>query len=675
MANIEALPLPSEIDTQRRLTPAVRDIVLPAVWVVVGVFLSHVYARNLLALPPWLTAPAPLFLPQAVILSVLLLTPARRWWAYLAVYYVALVLFGVTIRSAPIGFCLLANIANVIEPLVGAALFRRFVSPSEQFTSLRAVVIYVGAVALGSVLGATWGSAARAQAGASLGGSWPGWFLADVLASLVLAPTIVLWVSGGRQALRVRRPGRLLEATLLGGAILLFAGIMLTGALADTERAPALLFLPVSLLVWAAVRFGPLGLMSALSLLMVLAMVGAAQQVGPFAGRPADANIFTLQLFLLGIGVPLFALAALAEEREQDRERLRQGRESYRAVVAKLPQSTVLRFGPDLRQHSAVGEGLSHLGLSDDGIEGKTPAESFPSEIAATLEPHYRAALAGKNASLALTHDGRTYQTEVLPIAAADPPSGMVFLQDVTEQRHAEELAATNAALEKLNQVKSAFVSVVSHEFRTPLTGIQAFSELLRDEEFPPERVKEYAGDINREAERLSRMIGDLLDLERMESGRMTLNVRPLDLNALVEEAISTAGIQTPQHTLRLDLDPMLPPLRADRDKLTQVLVNLLSNATKYSPDGGEVTVGTRHDGEMAHLWVQDQGMGIARDELEAIFERYTRFDSGHTAPIQGTGLGLPIVRQIAEQHGGRVWAESELGVGSTFHVTLPLNR
>jgi signal transduction histidine kinase len=466
-----------------------------------------------------------------------------------------------------------------------------------------------------------------------------------------------------------------LEVGLLGGGILLSAGIMSTGVLADADRAPALLFLPVSLLVWAAVRFGPLGLMSALSLLLVFAVVGASQQAGPFVGRPAAVNVFTLQLFLLGIGVPLFALAALAHEREQDRELLRQGRESYRAVVAKLPQSTVLRFGADLRHHSAVGQGLPHLGLSHEEIEGKTLSESFPVEMAATLEPHYRAALAGKHVSLALTHDGRTYQTEVMPVAAAYPPIGIVFLQDVTELHRAEELAATNAALEKLNQVKSAFVSVVSHEFRTPLTGIQAFSELLRDEEFPAERVREYAGDINREAERLSRMIGELLDLDRMESGRMTLASRELDLNALIEETSSTAVSQNPRHTLRLNLDPTLPTLTGDRDKLTQVIVNLLSNAVKYSPDGGEVTVGTRRNGDLVCLWVRDRGIGITPDQLETIFERYARLESGHHTPIQGTGLGLPIVRQIAELHGGRAWAESELGVGSTFHVTLPFRR
>jgi signal transduction histidine kinase len=213
----------------------------------------------------------------------------------------------------------------------------------------------------------------------------------------------------------------------------------------------------------------------------------------------------------------------------------------------------------------------------------------------------------------------------------------------------------------------------VSHEFRTPLTSIRAFSELLRDETFSSPEVREFAGDINREAERLTRLIGDLLDLDRLESGQMTPQLEELDLNALVQEA--TTRPYGPQHTVWLELDPALPTLLGDRDKLIQLVLNLVSNGVRYSPDGGVVTVETRGQPGQVHLCVRDEGIGIAAADLETIFEPYRRVDSEATARIQGTGLGLPIVRQIAELHGGRTWAESELGVGSTFHVTLPLDR
>jgi signal transduction histidine kinase len=231
------------------------------------------------------------------------------------------------------------------------------------------------------------------------------------------------------------------------------------------------------------------------------------------------------------------------------------------------------------------------------------------------------------------------------------------------------------ADLRKLNKSKSDFVSVVSHEFRTPLTGIQGFSEMIRDEDLSTEDVKDFANDINKDAHRLSRMITELLDLDRMESGRMTQNRERVDLGALVTEAVQHARPTASRHAFVLELDPALPEIWADRDRITQVLTNLISNAVKYSPDGGAITVGTARLDDAAHCWVRDEGMGIPPESLETVFERYSRLETTKTRTIQGTGLGLPIVREICQAHGGRAWAESTQGSGSTFHITLPFDQ
>src|SRR6266581_9253758 len=228
------------------------------------------------------------------------------------------------------------------------------------------------------------------------------------------------------------------------------------------------------------------------------------------------------------------------------------------------------------------------------------------------------------------------------------------------------------AELERLNRAKSDFVSIVSHEFRTPLTGIQGFSEMMQSEDLTIEEMREYAGDINKDAHRLNRMISEMLDLDKMESGRMEIHREAVDLNALVGEAADQMRPNAPRHPLSLRLDPMVGEVSADRDKLTQVMANLLSNAVKYSPDGGEIVVSTRVEGNTAHVVVRDHGMGIPKAALETIFERYGRVESLATRHIQGTGLGLPIVRQIVQLHGGAVWVESTVGEGSVFHVTLP---
>ena len=235
-----------------------------------------------------------------------------------------------------------------------------------------------------------------------------------------------------------------------------------------------------------------------------------------------------------------------------------------------------------------------------------------------------------------------------------------------------ERQRAAVAELERLNRAKSDFVSIVSHEFRTPLTGIQGFSEMMRSEDLTVEEMREYAGDINKDAHRLNRMINEMLDLDKMESGRMQLHREPVDLNNVVSEAVNRVRPNAPQHPVSVRLDPLVGEMSGDRDKLTQVIANLLNNAVKYSPNGGEIVVSTRLEGNTSHVVVRDHGMGIPKEALEAIFERYGRVESPATRHIQGTGLGLPIVRQIVQLHGGTVWAESTVGAGSVFHVILP---
>ena len=231
----------------------------------------------------------------------------------------------------------------------------------------------------------------------------------------------------------------------------------------------------------------------------------------------------------------------------------------------------------------------------------------------------------------------------------------------------------TYREIEQLSKLRGEFVSTVSHEFRTPLTGIQGFSEMMRDEDLTIAQMREYAGDINKDAQRLARLISDMLDLDRMESGLMTLIANPVDLNGIVSDAAAQFRLRSASHPITLDLDHGLPKLTGDPDRLRQVVTNLLSNAIKYSPGGGAVELRTRREANQVMLTVRDHGIGIPNEHLETIFERYSRIESMATHTIQGTGLGLPIVRQIVQLYQGKVWATSEAGKGSVFHVQLPL--
>lgn len=249
----------------------------------------------------------------------------------------------------------------------------------------------------------------------------------------------------------------------------------------------------------------------------------------------------------------------------------------------------------------------------------------------------------------------------------------LAMYEDIDAEHAANEAAAAHlAGLERLNQLKSEFVALVSHEFRTALVGIQGFSEMIRDEEVTLEEAKGYAADINSDSERLNRMINDMLDLDRIEAGRLTLNVAPLPINDVLLQAVE--GTRASKHVVTTELDPTNPFVDADADRVAQVIGNLLSNAVKYSPGGGEINVSSRVSGARVDVGVRDHGLGIAPDFIKRLFSRYGRYEK-NGSKILGTGLGLAITRQIVEMHGGKIWVDSELGQGSDFHFTLPLTK
>jgi signal transduction histidine kinase len=233
-------------------------------------------------------------------------------------------------------------------------------------------------------------------------------------------------------------------------------------------------------------------------------------------------------------------------------------------------------------------------------------------------------------------------------------------VREITQRRAAERL-------------KDAFVATVSHELRTPLTSILGFAELLLARPFPPERRHEFVTIIHRETLRLTRLINDFLDLQRIESGRQVFHMARVDLPPLLRE-IALVFHAEDSHPVHLDVSDALPPVKADADRIRQVLTNLLSNAVKFSPYGAKVTVGARHEGDHVRLWVADRGVGIPPEAIPHLFGKFFRVDNEETRRVGGTGLGLALVKEIIEAHHGHVGVESVYGQGSTFTFTLPLS-
>ncbi|MFO1412607.1 MAG: sensor histidine kinase [Burkholderiales bacterium] len=241
------------------------------------------------------------------------------------------------------------------------------------------------------------------------------------------------------------------------------------------------------------------------------------------------------------------------------------------------------------------------------------------------------------------------------------------------------ELRAANARLTELDRMKDDFVSTVTHELRTPLTSIRAFSEILHDNpELPVPERQRFLSIVIQESERLTRLINQVLDLAKLESGRAEWQVGDVDVAAAVEDSVAaTSQLFDGKHVaLEQALAPGLPPVRGDRDRLVQVLINLLSNAVKFvAPDTGRVRVTAAVDGATVTVRVCDNGPGVPEADQQMIFEKFRQSGDTLTSKPQGTGLGLPISRQIVEHLGGRLWVESVPGEGATFAFCVPAVR
>jgi len=245
----------------------------------------------------------------------------------------------------------------------------------------------------------------------------------------------------------------------------------------------------------------------------------------------------------------------------------------------------------------------------------------------------------------------------------------MRIVQEASELRH------LNEQLQSLDKLKDDFMSSVTHELRTPLTSIRALTELMRDEPgMDAARRQQFLGIVVAESERLTRLVNQVLDMAKIESGQAEWRAEDVDLRALAEQAaLSTAELFRERGAqLELQLPPALRLLRADADRLLQVLLNLLANAVKFVPAGsGRVQLRLTERAAGVRVEVQDNGPGVPPAQQQLVFEKFRQGGDARDRP-QGTGLGLPISRRIVEHFGGRLWLKSEPGQGACFGFDLP---
>jgi signal transduction histidine kinase len=268
----------------------------------------------------------------------------------------------------------------------------------------------------------------------------------------------------------------------------------------------------------------------------------------------------------------------------------------------------------------------------------------------------------------------------------------LMRLRKVLEERqrfislkdHATELERANQELKKIDEMKSEFVSVASHELRTPLAAIKNAVQLMLQEKTGGinENQKRFLSMAERNINRLTNILNNLLDLSRIESGKTNLKFEELDIRNSIEFILSSLKTQADEKSIRLQMEipEKLPSVYGDREKVEQILTNLVGNAIKFTPEGGEISVSAKpfeNEGnmDMVAISVRDSGIGIPEDQLDRIFEKFHQVEDSLRRSIVGAGLGLAIAKSLVEAHHGKIWAESEVGKGSIFTFTLPSSK
>jgi signal transduction histidine kinase len=553
-------PAPRRVDIARDVAPAhpnrpaeVRSAFRYVVALIVLAALYMGAARSGLLLDAIAGFATLVWAPTGIAIAALLLFGYRLWPAIFAGALIANLWTGASLLAALGIAC-----GNTLEAVAATAILRRTPGFRLALDRLEDVASFIVLVAvLCTAISATIGVSALALAGtittSQVAITWRAWWLGDLVGALVVAPLLLVWLSQPPPAIERRQipEGVVLLLILAGVSVYTFGGVADSHSLEQT-------YLVFPALIFAAVRFGQRGAVTAVFVTTVAAVWGTVSGHGPFARPVLSQGLFALQTFM--------------------------------AVAT----ATFLVLGASVAEHRRTEEWL----------------------------------------------------------------------------RHARELAET------ANRAKSDFLAVMSHELRTPLNAISGYVELLDMQIAGPvsERQRDYLSRIKSSQSHLLSLLEEVLGFARLETGRLAVSLQPV----IVYDAIVAleSMLQLEMQKKRITFQSHVPDLSvvalADPDRVRQILLNLVANGVKFTPEGGRITVGAQREEDRIRLWVTDTGIGIPSDKLEHVFEPFFQVDHGPKRKYPGMGLGLAIARDLAKAMNGELWMESTPGVGSTAWLVLP---
>jgi len=328
----------------------------------------------------------------------------------------------------------------------------------------------------------------------------------------------------------------------------------------------------------------------------------------------------------------------------------------FEGIMLTNERGEILLLNPSIRK----------LFFIDSSPEGRKPLEVIRNNAIQEIVDrvlHENREVITQEVSISIPEQ-KTIMINGVPIVKDNVIEGAVFVfHDITE-------------LKRLEEIRKDFVANVSHELRTPISSIKGYAETLLDGKADNEdTVKEFLSIIYQDSNRLANLIDDLLDLSKIESGKMKMDFEPLEILPIVSRCVNVLDKSAKDKTLsiKLDIPADLSKVLGDHKRLSQVFLNLLDNAIKYTPEGGSITVNATNKEQIVQIDISDTGIGIAEKDLPRIFERFYRVDKARSRELGGTGLGLSIVKHIIQAHNGQVWVQSTLGQGSTFSFTIPI--
>jgi len=630
--------------------------------------------------------------PNAVAVAALIVAPRRHWPLMLGV--AALAYFAGRMPSGHFPLFVYFGLcsANLVEILIVAGIVRRVIGgPLTQDNLISTLMTAMWAVIPATVGSALIGSAfvVAALPDVTYAGTALGWFSGDLAGQVLVLPVMLVWIERGFSRPRRLDPVQMLENTGIIVSFFAVSGLVLV-YLSDVSHINLIFpYLAFPLLVWTAIRSGLRGTASAVFAVGIFIIGLTYFGFGPFHfdGLSNYAEVVLMKIGLIAIGLTTIFLNVVVVGRREVEVALSESQVDYRnAMQGSLQGMLIVTVD---RKPLYVNDECARIFGYDSAAEmmtlDSTLALIAPHEIERLTE--LRQPFAGGDVGAKVAYefegvrkDGSRIWLELRGGAVQwrGQLAGQLAMVDITERRQAEEdrrIALIDA--EQANQAKSDFLATMSHELRTPLNAILGFSDMIEGQVFGAlgsQKYKEYAHDIHSSGEHLLALVNDILDLAAIESGKQPLVVAEMSVADAIQGCSPIINVVADEKSLDflIDVPDDLPPLHADRRAIKQILFNLLTNAVKYTPAGGELRVAaSMRDG--AHVFeIRDSGIGIPPERMPNLTEPFVRTETDPHLPQEGSGLGLAIVKSLVDLHHGELDIKSEVGVGTTVTVTLP---